>query len=197
MHTARPAPLQATSLCDADDADADAILAIVSKWTAFFREYRAPRPSGAGGVLTAGSLIHVRRPSSRSLEAAVHVTPDDSAPVRGLAALVNPTQRALRQAVRLPLYYSGLPPGTSVTLTDLGLGQQLGQQRGQQRGQQLGRRRALSQPFLPIASGCEGDGALCANATFVLGEGAGAGFTDVVLTVELPAASYVALAISV
>ena len=85
----------------------------------FYRAQYAPRPSGASGLLGA-SLLHLRRPDSRSLEAVLHVTADASAPSRALLALVNPTARALpAERLVVPLYYTGLAPSATVLWSDL------------------------------------------------------------------------------
>ena len=64
---------RSTTLFDPADADAAQLAATLRKWTGFYKKHRAPRPSGAAGVIAA-TLLHLRRPDSRSLEAVLHVT---------------------------------------------------------------------------------------------------------------------------
>ena len=133
----------------------------------FYRAQYAPRPSGASGLLGA-SLLHLRRPDSRSLEAVLHVTADASAPSRALLALVNPTARALpAERLVVPLYYAGLAPGATVTVAAV----------------DLGNGRGLGVPAAP--------------QQHVLGADKGAGPTDIVLEVSLPPRSYAAYLVSV
>jgi hypothetical protein len=105
-------------LFDPADSDAAALSKTISKWTSFYKKWRALRPSGAPGLLTS-TLIHVHRPDSRSLEAVVHVTADTSAPERAMAVFINPTAKDVSRNCTLPLYYAGLAPGTAVTATPL------------------------------------------------------------------------------
>ena len=50
-------------------------------------------------------------------EAVAHLTSDVSAPERGLASFVNPTNKTISANITIPLYYTGLPPGTALTAT--------------------------------------------------------------------------------
>ena len=105
---------RATRLYDPDDEDVASLRTILAKWTSFYKGHYQPRPSGAAGVLGA-SLLHLRRPDSRSLEAVLHVTADVSMPSRALLALANPTPNPTpSERLVLPLYYAGLGPGAAV-----------------------------------------------------------------------------------
>ena len=110
---------RAAKLWDPADAEAGGLSASIRHWTAFYRQHAAARPSGAPGVLLATRTVHLHRPDSRSLEAVVHLSADDSAPTRALVSLFNPTRRTLRQNVSVPLYYAGLAPGVEVRVAQL------------------------------------------------------------------------------
>ena len=56
--------IHASRLYDPDDPDARAIATILARWTAFYKRYRNPRPSGAPGLLAA-KMLHLLRPSAR------------------------------------------------------------------------------------------------------------------------------------
>ena len=105
--------IHASRLYDPDDPDARAIATILARWTAFYKRYRNPRPSGAPGLLAA-KMLHLLRPSARDAEAAVHLTADSSDPARALVAVINPTRRQLTKRLTVPLWYAGLAPGTKV-----------------------------------------------------------------------------------
>jgi hypothetical protein len=77
--------------------DTEATKAVVRKWVSFYKAHRA--------ILDA-DIIHVRRPDGRDLDGFLHVNPD--LPVRGLAAVFNPTDREMACDWTLPLYYTGL-----------------------------------------------------------------------------------------
>ena len=53
-------------LWDPSDPQAAALERIVSKWTAWYKQHRTSRPSGAAGVLLQ-KMVHIRRPDSRGL----------------------------------------------------------------------------------------------------------------------------------
>ena len=130
--------------------------------------YRAPRPSGAPGVLVS-KMVHLIRPSARDLEAAVFVTSDASSPERAMLALVNPTRHTITKNVTVPFWYTGMPPGTRVHVAPLNLTE--------------GAAPSAAQPS-PFVSGHGAE-------THALG--AEGGFTDVVLHVRLRPASYAVL----
>ena len=155
---------------DPADPEKASIAGVISRWTNFFKAQRDPRPSGAPGLLVS-KMIHLLRPSARDLEACVHVTPDASSPQRALLALINPTRRALKRNVTVPLWYTGLPPGTKLQLAPLPL---------------RGGAPSAAEPS-PFASG-QG------SETHVLGaDGTAAGLTDAVVEVQLGPASYALL----
>lgn len=196
-------------LFDPADPDAAALAAIITRWTAFYKTYRNPRPSGAPGLLTA-KMIHILRPSARALEAAVHVTSDTSEPARALIALINPTRRRLTQQLAVPLYYTGLRPGARVSVRALNMtysssGANSGaaataptaaaprpllatEQQAMAEVQTQGTAASLPSAVMHGSS---------ATGEHVLGGDAGAGFTDIVLNVELAPASYAVLEVSV
>jgi hypothetical protein len=158
---------RARVLFDPADPDASALAATISKWTAFYKAFRGPRPSGSAGVLTS-TMVHIARPDSRSLEAVVHLTSDESTRTRGLLAVINPTARNLTRALSVPLYYSGLGPGTTVSLVAVDF-------------ESLGSAKAAEAPR--AWEGGEGE-------SYTLGEGCG--FTDILVPVSVPANSYAA-----
>eukprot|EP00756_Hemistasia_phaeocysticola_P051771 Hpha_TRINITY_DN26949_c0_g1::TRINITY_DN26949_c0_g1_i1::g.24849::m.24849 len=108
---------RAPVLWDPKDPEADELRASLSRWTAFYKRFRAPRPSGAAGLLLQ-DLIHIYRPDSRSVASVVHVTADSSLPSRALAAFFNPTLESRTQNLTIPLYYTGLPRGAKVRIED-------------------------------------------------------------------------------
>jgi len=71
--------------------------AVVRKWVDFYKAHRAILDS---------DVIHVRRPDGRDLDGILHVNP--KLPVKGLAAVYNPTGREISRDWTLPLYYTGL-----------------------------------------------------------------------------------------
>ena len=109
---------RAATLWPPADPDAEQIKGTITKWTSFYRHYRAIRPSGEAGLIIS-DLIHLRRPDSRSISSVMHVSADTSAPERALLILINPTPRNLTDAVAAPLYYAGLTPGTHVQVSDV------------------------------------------------------------------------------
>jgi len=110
----------AARLFDPADADAKALASIILKWTTFYKQYRGPRLSGASGLLVS-KLIHIYRPDSRHLEAVLHATSDNSTSDRAMLVIVNPTQQPLVDDISVDLYYTGLRPGSTVTVSQLNL----------------------------------------------------------------------------
>jgi hypothetical protein len=152
---------RADRLWDPADAEADAIEATISRWTSYYKRHRAPRPSGASGVLLA-KMVHLKRPSARSLEAVAHVTSDASAPLRAIVGVANPTaDRTFEERLNVPLYYTGLPPGARVCAKAVSGGSAAAR--------------------APLAG----------NSSHTLGE-PGGGFTDIVLEISIEPASYAA-----
>lgn len=172
---------RAPRLFDPADPDRSAIVSILSKWTAFFRAQRAPRPSGDPGLLFA-KMVHVARPSARDIEACVHMTSDGSTSARALIALVNPTRRTLNRTITIPLHYSGLAPGTRVSIAPLNLSASVTDAGAAAHASAIPSA-AASQPF---ASGKRIE-------MHKLGADAAGGLTDVVLDVHLEPASYAVL----
>jgi len=111
---------RSASLFAPADPNATALQHTISKWTSFYKRYRALRPSGRAGVLV-DKLLHLRRPDSRSLEAVAHLTSDDSDATRAILSVVNPTPAATSAALELPLYYAGIAQGSRVALRGIDL----------------------------------------------------------------------------
>ena len=70
---------------------------VVKKWVDFYKQYRAILDS---------DIIHVRRADGRQLDCILHVNPQWEN--KGLAMIYNPTDKAVRDTLTLPLYYTGL-----------------------------------------------------------------------------------------
>ncbi|MCC6444705.1 MAG: alpha-galactosidase [Armatimonadetes bacterium] len=77
--------------------------AVVKKWVSFYKKHR---------LILDSDIIHVRRPDGRSIDCVLHV--NSRLKERGLAMFYNPTDRELKQTIRLPLYYTGLTDRASV-----------------------------------------------------------------------------------
>ncbi len=71
--------------------------ALVKRWVAFHKRYRA---------LLESDVIHLRRADGRDWDGVLHVNP--TLPQKGLAALYNPTDTPMTRVIPLPLYYTGL-----------------------------------------------------------------------------------------
>jgi len=109
-------------LFDPADEDAPALHAAIAKRTTFYQTLA--RPSGLGcarRLAGVAHMLHLHRPDSRSLEVTLHVSPDSSEPTRALLALINPAASTLHEKVRLPLYYTGLLPGSPISTEWLNL----------------------------------------------------------------------------
>jgi hypothetical protein len=70
---------------------------IVKKWVAFYKNYRDILDS---------DIIHLRRPDGQHIDGILHVNPQGK--IKGLAVFHNPTNQKIREAFKLPLYYTGL-----------------------------------------------------------------------------------------
>jgi len=103
------------------DPDHAEIARVMKKWTTYWVHHATPRnpPRNTAPGLLLDKMIHLLRPTSRSLEAVLHVTADDSTPTRGLLSVVNPTNTTLAANITLPLYYANIRPGDVVTLASL------------------------------------------------------------------------------
>jgi hypothetical protein len=77
--------------------DTDATKAMVAKWVAFYKRYRAILDS---------DIIHVRRADGQGVDCMMHVNPE--IPQRALAMVFNPTDEDIATTLNLPLYYTGL-----------------------------------------------------------------------------------------
>ena len=199
--------LHARRLYDPADPEADALRAILLRWTAFYKQYRSPRPSGAPGLLTS-KMVHLRRPSARALEAAVHVTSDASSPGRALVAAINPTRHALTERLAVPLWYTGLAPGTKVQVHAVNTTGLAATAEAVLTPSAAAARPLVGASRLAAASARGSDAGLekgtpvgaaaggRAVEEHVLGAHASAGFTDIVLELALPPASYAVLVVS-
>jgi len=76
---------------------------LVKKWVDFYKKYRAILDS---------DIIHVRRADGRQVDAILHVNPQ--LPIKGLAMIYNPTDKAVQETLTLPLYYTGLTDRASI-----------------------------------------------------------------------------------
>ena len=79
--------------------------ALVKKWVAFYKTYRR---------IVTSDLIHVRAPDGQSVDCMLHVNPRLPRH-KGLAMLINPTDRAVNETIVLPLYYTGLTGAASIS----------------------------------------------------------------------------------
>ena len=87
--------------------DGPAAQALLAKWAAFFKFYRA--------LLSTGDFVHISRPDGQRLDAVVHVKAGHATPA--LVAVFNPTDEdAVNATIVVPLYYAGLAGGSGVTL---------------------------------------------------------------------------------
>jgi len=102
----------AASLWDPNDADAAILQSIFSAWSQFFISHRP--------ILTSAASLHVVRPTSRSLEATLHLIPDTTSTERGMITIYNPSSVAFSaEVIPINLYYANYSPGNSVTITDV------------------------------------------------------------------------------
>jgi hypothetical protein len=77
---------------------------LVQKWTTFYRKYRR---------IVTSDLVHVVAPDGQSVDCMLHVNPR-LAQHKGLAMLINPTDRHANETLILPLYYTGLTGAASI-----------------------------------------------------------------------------------
>jgi hypothetical protein len=103
-----PPTVVAPSLVPAADSDAPALLSIFKSWTDFFKAHRT--------ILAAPASLHLGRPTSRSIEATVHLSASPTATERAFIALINPMSVTMSAAIDTPLYYAGLAPNTDVSI---------------------------------------------------------------------------------
>lgn len=83
-----------------------AVSPILSQWASFFKANRV--------LLSSGDVIHVRRPDGQGVDIILHARA--GADVPGLLVLTNPTPAAITTTVTVPLYYTGLAPGSAATV---------------------------------------------------------------------------------
>lgn len=83
------------------------VQSILSMWATWFKQYRV--------LLSAGVLIHVARPDGQGLDIILHALATEVIP--GLLIITNPTPDPITvQNLLVPLYYTGLQPGSSATI---------------------------------------------------------------------------------
>ena len=99
----------ASQLWAPNDPDAVALQYIFANWSLFFATHRA--------VLTSAASLHITRPTSRGYEATAHLLSDPSATERAFVSVYNPTSASLSDTLAVSLYYAGIAPGQSVTVT--------------------------------------------------------------------------------
>ena len=101
-----------STLWDPSDPEGPAIRALYSNWTAFFALHRP--------VLTSPQVVHLVRPSTRRYEATAFLSPLPTATERAYVSVYNPTNSTQTASLMVPLYYSGLPPMTAVSIWQVG-----------------------------------------------------------------------------
>ena len=115
-------------------------------------------------ILTA-KLVHLQRPNSRDIESVLHVAMTPQNEILALLSLINPSRtKTITQKMVIPLYYTGLGPGNKVLLETLNVSSSL---------------RAIHHDSK-------------ATEMHFVGE-EGGGYTDIVVDVILPPASYTVL----
>jgi len=77
--------------------DTERTKAMVSKWVAWFKKYRA---------ILESDLIHGRRADGRDLDWMLHVNPQLEH--KGMLVVFNPLKERVQRTLRIPLYYTGL-----------------------------------------------------------------------------------------
>jgi hypothetical protein len=87
--------------------DSVATQAVVKKWVDFYKAHRD---------ILASDLIHLRRPDGRNIDCFLHVNP--RLKTKALAVMFNPTDRPLKQTLRLPLHYAGITGSARVYRED-------------------------------------------------------------------------------
>lgn len=146
-------------LWDPADPDSSQLKAIITKWVTFFKAYRS--------LFVSSHLVHIQRPDSRGFEAVAYVRPSatkgDS--LRGILSLFNPTNESMTVSVTVPLYFSGLPPASTVTLSKLPIS------------------------TAPASRVLQALDQIAQNCTHSVGQD-GAGLYDIVIQAVLPARSY-------
>jgi len=77
--------------------DTNQTKAVVAKWVAFYKKYRA---------IVTSDIIHVKRPDMQSIDCMLHVNPFLT--YKGMAMVYNPTDQPVNTKLILPLYYTGI-----------------------------------------------------------------------------------------
>lgn len=77
--------------------DTDETKAVVRKWVAWFKQYRA---------ILESDIIHSRRPDGRDIDCFLHVNPQLQH--GAMAVVYNPLNQPVERVLSLPLYYAGL-----------------------------------------------------------------------------------------
>lgn len=101
----------AASLWDPSDSDASILQAIFLGWSQFFISHRP--------ILTSAASLHIIRPTSRTLEATIHLIPNNTTSERGMITIYNPSTTNAYEELPVSLYYAGFAPGDSITVTDV------------------------------------------------------------------------------
>ncbi len=83
--------------------DSEQTKAVVKRWVDFYKRHRAILDS---------DIIHLRRADGRGLDYILHVNP--AIREKGLLMIYNPTDREIRQTLKVPLYYTGLTEKATV-----------------------------------------------------------------------------------
>ena len=65
-----------------------------------------------------GDMIHLRRPDGRDWDGWLMIDPTPGGGTRAIASLFNPTGKAMKRRIALPLYYAGLSGEAEIALGD-------------------------------------------------------------------------------
>ncbi len=87
--------------------DSEVTRTMVKKWVSWFLGHRS---------ILESDVIHVSRANGRHLDTVLHVNP--SLDTKAMAVVYNPLQTPLKEAVSIPLYYSGLSGAVLVRTND-------------------------------------------------------------------------------
>jgi len=87
--------------------DAPETLDLVRKWVSFYKKHRAILDS---------DVIHVKRADGRDIDAILHVNP--SIEEKGLLMVYNPLDHAVKQTLKINVYYTGLNRVASISEND-------------------------------------------------------------------------------
>lgn len=85
--------------------DAPKTKAVVKKVINWYKTYRE---------ILNSDIIHLKRPSGKDWDGFMHVNPNLKE--KGLTMVFNPTDKAIKRTIKLPLYYTGLTETASVSI---------------------------------------------------------------------------------